>query len=624
MQVDLRRRGLQSFDPAEFASTDEHLQLLLQVRRLDLSHNSLYTIRGLEGLSHLMVLNISHNGLRTLGGGLPLTLRELDASHNSLGSLQNAALLPLESLVSLNISFNELEDLRGVPTATAQLVYLDVRSNRLTSLIGLEHCTQLRTLHAEANLLRDVADVASLRSLPVLQSIFLAGNPLLLRKRRLHALQLLLPSGLEQDDLPATAPPSSIRSSTAAPPSVPDTSSIGSLDHSTIMSTGGEARDEVCSSGGCVGGYGAALGSRSASAHSNRPLSLHDSATTAADEASRAARGERGAASTHRQSQSQRHSGLRQLQQQPHSTGSGREVLFSVTAQSTPATVNAVTTAASLGGSPPGVVGCEADSPSCPRRALPHEHRLTDSPASVSASSSSPDRRPQRHPQQRNHSQHPLPAASPLPAPTIGDGSSESRSTATSTLRHGAVPPALPSSRASRLTTEELEDRLARVTAERDDYRREAAALRQELRELRQLCARQWEQESRLAASTGPVQTREWASAATASQAYAVSEPPSRVLAVEMSAHTSSADSLDGDIRKPAASSTRTDGAQGDPSPPRDAPAAVAPAVSVPALHASTTNGSGGVVGSAAAAKMDRREMAALFMSALQKRGAAA
>ncbi|KAK7200678.1 Leucine Rich repeat [Novymonas esmeraldas] len=539
MQVDLRRRGLQSFDPAEFANTDEHLHLLLQVRQLDLSYNALYTIRGLEGLTHLTVLNISHNGLRSLGGGLPLTLRELDASHNNIASLQNAALLPLRSLTSLNVSFNDLEDLRGVPNVTAQLTHLDVRSNRLASLDGIEHCGQLSTLHAEANLLREVADVASLKCLSLLKTVYLSGNPLLLRKRLLSQLHLLLPAGVEQDDLPTTAPPSSVRSSTAAPPSVPDTSSAGSLEHSTVASIC-EGREEPHYRSARDGGGGSSL---LPSAPRGTALSLHSSTTGTHDVSALAERASASALYTSSSIHRSRDVGVARAAEQPRCL---------------PAPSSSSSTAPPPDQSTPALVGGAADSPSCPRRPLPHEHHLGDSPCADSDDSS----------QGRTHATS---TAGRQPASGTRAVRPASDLRLVAALRGSG-------SRSSDLVLDELEERLMRVTAERDDYRRQVIALRSELRELRKALAPHFEQQQE---------------AADASK-HAREEPPlppSRILAVEMSAH-SSVCSQGGESDTPE---SRGSGHH-------DARPQVAPH---PPILAS-------------ASRVDRREIAALFMAKLQ------
>ncbi|KAG5510405.1 hypothetical protein GH5_06603 [Leishmania sp. Ghana 2012 LV757] len=596
MQVDLRRRGLQSFDPAEFANTDEHLHILLQVRQLDLSYNSLYTITGLEGLTHLTVLNISHNGLRSLSGGLPLTLRELDASHNSLASLQNAALLPLKFLTTLNVSFNDLEDLRGVPNVTAQLTYLDVRSNRLTSLMGIEHCSQLRTLHAEANLLREIADVASIKCLSLLCAVFLSGNPLLLRKRLLTKLHHLLPSSVEEDDLPTTAPPSSIRSSTAAPPSVPDTSSVASLDNSTVASVSGYRQEVRCGSG---------QSSRPASAHQGAALSTRDTTDISGSSAILERTALLHANSS--TSQSHRHLPYRGACDRAHPLPS------SAVGLSAP-TVPAVAT---------GVVGGASDSPTCPRRPLPHEHRLAEIPGSVSASSSP-------------GTAHASVSFGPLHS-SNGQGSLTGGTLPVSaSLPHGcgsvvAAPRATRNgpSPSGELDCDDLQDQLARVTAERDSYRRELVVLRKEVRELRQKYARQWVQEraadldelgqtSVRPAAAAPVHREGNVGSAQSGACHPRQEqqqwfPSERLLAVEMSAH-SSVCSQDGERNTPDPSNRdlRTSSQHRDPV--TQANVRLPPSASLHAPQSTAT-----MSRSADSSKMDRRGVAALFMATLQQ-----
>lgn len=660
MQVDLRRRGLQSFDPAEFANSEEHLQLLLQVRQLDLSHNALYTIRGLEGLTHLTVLNISNNGLRSLGGGLPLTLRELDASHNCLGTLQNAALLPLQSLVSLNVSFNELEDLRGVPNVTAQLSYLDVRSNRLNSLQGVEHCALLRTLHAEANLLREVADMASLKCLSSLKEVFLEGNPLLLRKRLLHQVRLMLPPSVDQDDVPTMTPPSSVRTSTAPPPSVPDTSSIASLESSTSVSyTDVNNVSRLSSQPASEHIRGPPL--PASKHHHSAPQAFTSTKSTAATTSVAASR------------PPLRASASAALRATPSATRNASPLLSSTMAAS------AAPPPAGVGASL-GVVGGDADSPSCPRRALPHEHRLDGSP--VSAKPASPERFAGPSPPFAPAAAALLLRSTPPPGFSSPARPPTTSHTATAASMGKVERPRQPERRVGstgrmsrELTREELEEQLVRVMAERDAYRRESIALRGEVVALQQLLAAKEAEEddnddaattarhapqhtsssdlmpsafsdahtatlnslpspipSRTALSTDatsskdasalelrPRQPQRLQNDDAAAVSTATGRPATRILAVEMSGHSSSTTSEMGDKRAAAPEKAQdgasnggggraenTNGTHVDPvgSAPSPTP--------TPVDHQQRRK-------IAPTATSDRRAIAALFMSKLQK-----
>lgn len=203
MQVTLSRRGLHTFDVAELGHSNDYTELALAIDHLDLSFNTLNSIDGLHILSRLTVLDISNNGLSTLEGGLPLTLTTLNVSHNNLISLRGGALLPLQHLTSLCVSHNQLTDLRGMPDITGSLREVDASHNQLESLRGLERCVALERLNATSNVLKDVADVTALRQMTRLYALFLAENPLLLRKRRVCALRRLLCSELREYDLPS-------------------------------------------------------------------------------------------------------------------------------------------------------------------------------------------------------------------------------------------------------------------------------------------------------------------------------------------------------------------------------------------------------------------------------------
>lgn len=432
MEICLASRGLQSFDPSAFSDSPEHVEVLLQIARLDLSHNSLLHLNGLAGLVHLVRLDLSHNGLRSLTGGLPLTLQELDVSHNSIASLQNAALLPLTSLVQLNLSFNELVDLRGLPGPLGHLSQLDVRGNQISTLKGLEQCAALQEIHAEANLIRDVDDVASLKYLLSLRRLYLASNPLLLRKRLLHSLQFLLPPGLEDDDLPATAPPSSLHSSanTTALPSAPNTT-LPSLESSIALTDQSAHHD------------GGVRSSR------DNPALLYPRRATAP---------------------------FIVCSPQPPSSSS------SPPRESTQDHGYALRNPSASSG----VVGGEEESPTCRRRALPRENTLNPpAPPSQDGRRRSPfEQRKTEAPataalnHQVYHSRQVLLAeTAPLPSP--------------SALVACATTVTPPKRRGQAREVAVLEEQLIRVMKERDVYKAEVQQLRTALVEMEQRCAEQ-------------------------------------------------------------------------------------------------------------------------------------
>lgn len=203
MQIDLRNRGLEVFDPSAFEASDADRAILVHIADLDLSHNALYSTLGFAGLTQLHTLNLSHNGIQALSdAGLPLSLVRLNLSHNGIVSLHRA-LLPLHRLQELDLSYNQLGDLKGIPgDAAPALRVLRVTGNQLSCLTGLELCGSLQELHAANNLLREANHLSALRSLAQLRVLVLEGNPILGRKRQVRALQALLPEGLELIDVP--------------------------------------------------------------------------------------------------------------------------------------------------------------------------------------------------------------------------------------------------------------------------------------------------------------------------------------------------------------------------------------------------------------------------------------
>eukprot|EP00753_Platysulcus_tardus_P016580 PLAT5850.1.p1 GENE.PLAT5850.1~~PLAT5850.1.p1 ORF type:complete len:393 (-),score=184.15 PLAT5850.1:136-1290(-) len=119
------------------------------LRELLLAHNRISSIRGLRGLKHLALLDLSHNALTSLAGLQDLPLRELRVAGNELTSLAGLRLPTLQKLVASD--------------------------NSITSFRGLEDCVALRELDVRNNLIATVWEAEYVR-LPCLQHLQLNGN----------------------------------------------------------------------------------------------------------------------------------------------------------------------------------------------------------------------------------------------------------------------------------------------------------------------------------------------------------------------------------------------------------------------------------------------------------------
>ncbi|KAL6824563.1 hypothetical protein J3E69DRAFT_356219 [Trichoderma sp. SZMC 28015] len=158
---------------------------LIHLQYLDISNNEVKSLSALKRLIHLRSLRADNNLLTTLDGldshdGL-LTLRarnnlieeldftgiswerltELDVASNSISSVQGLELLP--ALSQLDISDNQLESL-VFDKANRTLRKLDISDNHLESL-DIRHLSSLQTLHADRNCLSHLSGFRYVRRL---------------------------------------------------------------------------------------------------------------------------------------------------------------------------------------------------------------------------------------------------------------------------------------------------------------------------------------------------------------------------------------------------------------------------------------------------------------------------
>lgn len=102
-------------------------------------------------------------------------LTSLRLEHNVIQSLEH---LVLPQLRILSVHHNKLSELGDALSALPQLLSLDVSANLLSSLEGVQHCTQLATLQAAHNQLADAAGLAPLARCAALSTLDLPANRL--------------------------------------------------------------------------------------------------------------------------------------------------------------------------------------------------------------------------------------------------------------------------------------------------------------------------------------------------------------------------------------------------------------------------------------------------------------
>jgi serine/threonine protein kinase len=142
---------------------------LTGLKKLSLVGFDLSSLDGLEALTNLEVLDVSHNDLTNLSPLDQLHLNELYATGNQLTSAP-----AYESLVYLDLSDNDLTEL--APLATDhRLTNLALNNNCITDLSPLEQLTSLRTLGIAGN---GLTDIGALYGLNNLKNVSLDGNTL--------------------------------------------------------------------------------------------------------------------------------------------------------------------------------------------------------------------------------------------------------------------------------------------------------------------------------------------------------------------------------------------------------------------------------------------------------------
>lgn len=155
-----------------------------QLRSLWLGKNKIEQLAGLEGLNLLEQLDVQNNRLTSLGDCLRglKRLRELYLACNAISSLgDDGCGLPA-------LSAEELAEGEG------GLQIVDLSSNQLASLQGIDSQSSLRELWASGSALSSFEQLQPLTRLPRLTCVYLEHSPIGESERETLYLFLLLPS----------------------------------------------------------------------------------------------------------------------------------------------------------------------------------------------------------------------------------------------------------------------------------------------------------------------------------------------------------------------------------------------------------------------------------------------
>lgn len=103
-------------------------------------------------------------------------LERLDLSHNLIARIENTE--HCYNLSYLNLGHNRIEAVNAINLVLGNVSVLILRDNWLSSMLGLEKLFNLRRLDLSNNRLSDLTELRDLGSLPVLEQLWLARNPL--------------------------------------------------------------------------------------------------------------------------------------------------------------------------------------------------------------------------------------------------------------------------------------------------------------------------------------------------------------------------------------------------------------------------------------------------------------
>ncbi len=156
---------------------------MIWLKELDLSHNPLKKIVGLDKLNSLTILKLIFNQLTNIDGLKQLTqLKELYLSHNQLTKIEG--LEKLKQLKILDLSKNQITEIEGIDKLTS-LETLELRSNKITKIEGLKQLKVLINLNLSDN---QLTKIEGLKQLTRLHSLGLSSNCL----KRIEGLEQLI------------------------------------------------------------------------------------------------------------------------------------------------------------------------------------------------------------------------------------------------------------------------------------------------------------------------------------------------------------------------------------------------------------------------------------------------
>ena len=144
---------------------------------LDFSSRNIVNLQFQHSFAELKTLNMSHNGLTKLDGIQFLTgLVELNVENNALTDISDLG--HLIHLKRIELGSNQITAIGHTFTGLKELVLFSIENNRITSLSGLTELSNLLELYIGENLVEDLKEIRHLGGLKKLIVLDLWGNPL--------------------------------------------------------------------------------------------------------------------------------------------------------------------------------------------------------------------------------------------------------------------------------------------------------------------------------------------------------------------------------------------------------------------------------------------------------------
>lgn len=152
----------------EIAGMDE---LKPNLKELDLYDNSIVHIEPLAGFSHLEILDLSFNRIKTIPPNVLADMKSLThlyLASNKISKIEN--LKGLHNLTNLELGANRIREIENIHHLTS-LTELWLATNKITELKGLSDLPNLRLLSIQSNRITQISGLPS-----TLEELYLSHN----------------------------------------------------------------------------------------------------------------------------------------------------------------------------------------------------------------------------------------------------------------------------------------------------------------------------------------------------------------------------------------------------------------------------------------------------------------